>query len=279
MEVTKEKYTSILKFLFALLSIFVIGYLDYLTGYDVCFTLFYIFPVFFCSWHLGKTQGYIASILAGFVWLASDHFSGHIYKNNFIVIWNLSMRLIIFLLAAYFLYTTKRLLKKEKELSRIDPLTGLKNSRSFVEHIKNEIEKFKRFKHPFAVVYLDVDNFKQVNDTSGHPFGDETLKNLASKISDNFRSTDIAARMGGDEFGFIFVETSSKQAEEALKRLKEILTAYAKEKAIPITFSFGMVVFENFLVSDKPVDIIKTADDLMYSVKKNGKNQIKAVVY
>lgn len=279
MEVTKGKYTSILKFLFALLSVFFIGYLDYLTGYDVCFTLFYIFPVFYCSWHLGKNQGYAASILAGFVWLASDQFSGHLYKNNFIVIWNLSMRLIIFLLAAYFLYTTKILLKKEKELSRIDPLTGLKNSRSFFEHLQNEIEKFKRFKHPFAVIYLDVDNFKQVNDTSGHPFGDETLKQVAQRISENFRSTDVAARMGGDEFGFIFVETPSKQAEEALKRLKEILSSFTKENSIPITFSFGMVCFENLLVSDNPVEIIKVADNLMYSVKKKGKNQIKAVVY
>lgn len=261
------------------LSVIAIGYLDYLTGYEVCFTLFYIFPIYYSSWHLGKLQGYIVSVFAGIAWLVSDILAGHTYPNDLIILWNFSMRIAIFVLSAYFLNRTKKLLDKEKELSRIDPITGLNNSRSFYEHLKQEIEKFKRFKHPFSLVYLDIDNFKEINDKSGHLFGDEILKTLADKISENFRSTDIAARMGGDEFCFIFVETPSKQSEEALKRLKELLSKFFNEKGIPISFSFGMVCFENILVSEGPVEIIKLADDLMYSVKKNGKNQIKAVVY
>jgi diguanylate cyclase (GGDEF)-like protein len=274
-----EKLPSPLKTVTSVLAVFVIGYLDYLTGYEVCFTLLYLFPIFYAGWYSGKIVGYIVAVLSGFAWLTSDLSSGHIYSHSFIIIWNFSMRLGVFILFAYFLYKIKTLISIEKELSRIDYLTGLKNSRSFYENLEVAIENFKRFKRPFTVVYIDVDDFKTVNDTFGHLYGDGALKSVANIISESLRSTDVIARMGGDEFGLILLETSSKQSEEVLKRMMEKIAFIAKEEKLRVSLSFGAVCFENFLVSEDPSEIIKTADDLMYCVKKNGKNQIKAVVY
>lgn len=274
-----SKAKKFLIFSLSVSSLFVIGYANYLVGYEWCFTLFYVLSVSYSAWLLGRKQGYFIAILATFVWLFSDFAAGHIYKSLSLIFWNFGMRLFIFLLAAHFLSKTKDLLNTEKELSRIDYLTNLRNSRSFAEYLKTEIEKYNRFKRPFSVVYMDIDDFKKVNDMYGHPSGDETLKLLGKKMSESVRTTDIVARLGGDEFGLIFPETSSGKSEEILKRLIEKLSAFADRKKIPVSFSFGMVSIENTLVSEDAAHLMKIADELMYCGKKNGKNQIKAVVY
>ena len=111
----------------------------------------------------------------------------------------------------------ERILRLQEE-SVTDPLTGLLNRRGFQERILVEKARSDRYGWPFLLVYLDLDNLKQINDTLGHHEGDKALKELAQKIQGIVRSVDFAARFGGDEFAVVFVET--KTIEEILKRLR-----------------------------------------------------------
>ncbi len=109
------------------------------------------------------------------------------------------------------------------ESSNKDPLTGIKNVRGFFIFAEKEIERSKRTKRPFSVVFFDVDNLKKINDELGHLAGDEHLKLIASFIEKNTRDIDVFCRWGGDEFVLLLPETNRKEAEEVGKKIKEVL--------------------------------------------------------
>lgn len=108
----------------------------------------------------------------------------------------------------------------EKELARIDPLTGAANQRSFYESALREIERARRHKYPITIGYLDLDNFKALNDQFGHKVGDEVLKALVHYATSSLRKTDVFARLGGDEFAFLLVNTSPQLARAILSRFQ-----------------------------------------------------------
>jgi diguanylate cyclase (GGDEF)-like protein len=165
-------------------------------------------------------------------------------------------------------------LEREKELSRTDYLTGASNSRYFYEVMQVEINRHRRYKHPFTLAYIDVDNLKLVNDKYGHFEGDQTLKNLVSSVKKLTRNTDMIARLGGDEFALFFPETDQKEASIITKNLF-IDNVLGKSK--PVTYSIGVVTFR---VPPSSIDeLIKITDKLMYTAKSGGKNTIKYFVY
>ncbi|HTC77354.1 MAG TPA: diguanylate cyclase, partial [Terriglobales bacterium] len=104
-------------------------------------------------------------------------------------------------------------LAAEKELSRSDPLTGLPNRRAFYEVALAEADRARRYRHPLSLAYLDVDNFKQVNDDYGHDAGDELLVRVAEVLRRNLRNNDIVARLGGDEFAMLLPETPASATD------------------------------------------------------------------
>ena len=110
------------------------------------------------------------------------------------------------------LSSLKRALDRERELSGTDVLTGIRNARSFREVLGAEIERSKRFQRPFTVAYLDLDNFKTVNDCHGHEHGDELLRLVGNTILTGIRKTDTVARLGGDEFALLLPETEYEAA-------------------------------------------------------------------
>ncbi len=249
----------------------VLGVIDIKTGYELSFSVFYLVPVFFVTWFGNRNQGVLFSLLSAGTWLWADLASGHVYSHFAVPIWNSIMRSGFFLIVAYLLSKIKLLLEREQTLARMDSLTGIFNSRAFHEMAAIDISRSARFGRPFTIAYIDVDDFKQVNDTLGHSEGDVLLRSIARTIKDNTRSIDIVARLGGDEFCILFAETNEENAQTALKKIQNKLMDITRKNSWAVTFSIGAITCHK---SCNLEDLIKEADNLMYSIKQSGKNRI-----
>ncbi len=150
-----------------------------------------------------------------------------------------------------------------------DGLTDLKNHRAFQERLVTEFERSKRYHTPLSLVLLDVDKFKQYNDTFGHPAGDIVLKRVAAIFLGTARNTDFLARYGGEEFVAILPETDATGAREAAERFRiAIETAYWPERAV--TASFGVATVNDLIPSCS--ELIALADKALYRSKTLGRN-------
>jgi diguanylate cyclase (GGDEF)-like protein len=265
----KISKTNILGISFALTIL--IGVIDLLTSYEISFSIFYILPIALVSWYNKKSHAVMISIFCGAMWLWADIYSGHIYSHFAISVWNSIMRLGFFLMAAFSLLEIKRLLENEQTFARTDFLTSVANSRAFYNSAQTEIDRSVRFSRPFTIAYIDIDNFKQVNDKLGHLQGDNLLQSVAKTIKDNIRSIDIVARLGGDEFAILFTETNEENAKTALNKVQKELLSIVKNNDWPVTFSIGAVTCYESCNLD---ELIKEVDKLMYTVKESGKNGI-----
>lgn len=250
----------------------VLGFIDYSIGPEISFSLFYIIPVLTATWYISRPAGIFISILAAAVWFTADLVSGHVYNNVLVPFWNAGVRMSFFLVITLLTALVKQKLELEETLADTDYLTGLKNSRSFHEHVEYETVRSRRSKRPFTLAYIDIDNFKYVNDTFGHDRGDEVLQAVSKVIRDNVRQSDIISRQGGDEFAGLFPETDFKASEKIIDNLVPILNGAIQEKGWSISFSIGAVTFVKPL--DTVREMIKKVDDLMYTVKRTGKNNI-----
>jgi len=253
------------------LMVALLGVIDYFSGYEMSFAIFYLLPVMFIGWFSERRYAIAVSILSGVVWYIADILSGHLYSHPILPVWNAIMRLGFFLLIVFSLSEIKRLLVSEQTSARIDFLTGISNSRNFIENAKKEIERSARFSHPFTLSYVDIDNFKKVNDSLGHAEGDELLQVVAQTIKDHIRSVDMVARLGGDEFAILLLETNEKDANSTMVKIQTKLLEVVKQHNWPVSFSMGAVTSHEKCNLD---DLIKEADNLMYIVKDRGKNSI-----
>ncbi|MBU0533852.1 MAG: GGDEF domain-containing protein [Candidatus Omnitrophica bacterium] len=249
-----------------------LGLLDHLTGYEMSFSIFYLLPIIGVSWFHRTSRAVIISILSTLTWLIADVTSGNRYSNFIIPLWNAIMRLGFFFIITFFVANIKDLLEKEHLSARIDFLTEVNNSRAFYELAKTEINRVSRFPSPFTIAYIDIDNFKKVNDILGHNSGDELLHSLANNLKNNTRSIDIIGRLGGDEFAVFMPETNEEQAKTAINKIHKYLSEAVQSNKWPISFSIGVITCFR---ACKLEELIKEADNLMYSVKKDGKNGIK----
>jgi diguanylate cyclase (GGDEF)-like protein/PAS domain S-box-containing protein len=163
-------------------------------------------------------------------------------------------------------------LEIEKNVSRVDFLTGIPNRKTFYEAVETEVHRAVRYRRPMTLSYIDVDNFKSVNDVLGHAAGDDLLKVVATTIQVALRRTDTVARLGGDEFAVLLPETSAEAAGVAVGKVQRSLQEAVSRHSLPITFSVGVVTYTTPLESVE--QMIKRADELMYQVKRNGKSAV-----
>lgn len=168
-------------------------------------------------------------------------------------------------------------MQREKELSHTDYLTAAANSLRFYEIVQAEIDRFQRYQRSFTIAYLDVDNFKSVNDQFGHVKGDLVLKKIVRSIRRRIRKTDIVARLGGDEFALFFPETDQDAARILFPKIYSALIDEMRKNNWSITFSIGVVTCT--VAPSTTEELVKMADDLMYSIKNNGKNSVKYLIY
>ncbi|MEO0233876.1 MAG: GGDEF domain-containing protein [candidate division WOR-3 bacterium] len=274
--VTDNKNSKKLKYMvlfFSLLLVILLGIIDHKTGFEVSFSIFYLIPISISVLFGGFYSGIIISLFSAVIWALADIYSGHQYENFLIPLWNAIMRLGYFSLHSFFMSRFLEMYKKVKKESLTDSLTAVTNSRFFYILFEQELMKAKRSKKPFTLAYIDLDNFKSVNDTYGHLEGDSLLIKIAQTIKKNIRETDILARIGGDEFILLLPETDYKLSDNILKRLKDVVLIEVKKNDYPVTLSIGAITFNKF---DYEInDMIKQADDLMYKIKREGKNNVE----
>jgi diguanylate cyclase len=162
-----------------------------------------------------------------------------------------------------------------EKISRVDGLTGLYNRRFWEEQFVMEYKRDKRSESPSALIMLDIDNFKKVNDTYGHPAGDEVIKTLAGIIKKATRETDLAGRYGGEEFAVILPDTPVANVEfvaERIRRLVEKCVVVHDEINISFTVSIGIAGFKHtYKDSTQWLDM---ADKSLYQAKAAGKNRV-----
>ena len=167
-------------------------------------------------------------------------------------------------------------LNHEKQLARIDSLTGVANRRAFYELLQRERSRAQRHARVLTIAYIDLDNFKGVNDQFGHHAGDSVLISVATVMARNLRLADFIARLGGDEFAIVLADTSVEGARHVIDKIHSLLSQAMKENGLPITFSIGVVSFTDALGSVE--EMIQKADELMYFVKSHGKSNVKYAV-
>lgn len=158
-----------------------------------------------------------------------------------------------------------------------DFLTGALNRKAFYSQLEYEVSKFRRYETTFAIVMMDIDFFKKVNDIYGHQVGDEVLVTVSKIVTSQLRESDIFARYGGEEFILLLPETNIIDAKKTAERVRFAIEKDTKRVAsssMPaITCSFGVSTFTS---SDDEVTIIKRADDALYQAKKKGRNRVES---
>ncbi len=177
--------------------------------------------------------------------------------------------------------SSKLLYSANAELSRLafeDDLTGLHNVRYFHDYFQREMQRSLRYKSCFSIILLDLDDFKQVNDTYGHQAGDRVLQYIADIIGDSLRQVDMTARYGGEEFAIFLPETGQAEAmliaERLRRRIEEHKTPW-KKHSISVTASIGVTYFDPEQEKTCKDEIIARADIAMYLAKQEGKNRVK----
>jgi len=162
-------------------------------------------------------------------------------------------------------------------MARTDYLTSVLSSRFFYDLLQTEINRSKRYKNPFTIAYIDLDNFKTVNDELGHSIGDQVLCFVVNRVRKNLREIDVIARLGGDEFALLMPETKQESAQVVLSKLQHDILSGMQQNNWPVTLSIGVLTCIN--APHTTDETIKIVDDLMYSVKRGSKNGIKYATY
>ncbi len=164
-------------------------------------------------------------------------------------------------------------------LATRDELTGLLNRRVFESVLKEEMERSRRFKRTFALAILDIDHFKSVNDTHGHPVGDTVLVEVANRLQSSVRSVDRVMRYGGEEFIVLMLESDLEMARASAERLCEevrIEPVEADGKELKITISAGIAIYPHD--GRNRADIVQAADQALYNAKESGRDRMVAFV-
>lgn len=161
-----------------------------------------------------------------------------------------------------------------QEVAHVDPLTFLPNRRTIVKDLQNEVLRAERYNSLFSISVLDLDNFKSINDTFGHPVGDEVLRQVAILLRDSVRHPDVVGRYGGEEFLILLPNSNATAAAEQANRLcREIRSklVHAKEHEVQVTISIGIAQFR--VGEDSWHSLLKRADNAMFKAKNNGRDR------
>lgn len=246
-----------------------IGLLDVVAPDKTSFSFMYLFPIGFVTWYGGKWAGLIISLICSALWSLDII----VADNILISTWNVLSTFAIFCTVSFMLHKIRKMLENERELSRKDHLTGVMNLRAFSELVEYEILRLQREGSPFSIAYVDLDDFKTVNDSYGHKRGDELLKHLIAHLVENLRKTDVIARIGGDEFAVFLPATDHESVKIVIEKVREQFQGSSEQNQWVTSLSIGVLT-----CTDSECDlekILSIADHLMYEVKKSGKNNVR----
>jgi len=169
-----------------------------------------------------------------------------------------------------------RLHTKLEQLAQIDELTGVANRRHFMQQLKHELARFERFQQPLCLAMIDLDLFKRVNDRYGHAAGDVVLRHFTGVLSSQIRATDVAGRLGGEEFALVMPATEMEDAIKALIRMRQFIAAHPPDQVARdfcYTFSAGVIEAPRQTPCDAAW-LLSEADKALYQAKSEGRDRI-----
>ena len=251
----------------------VLGCADFMTSSEISFSIFYLIPITAAVILSGRQLGLIFSVICALVWITADIASGLDYHVWHIPVWNTLVRFGYFTFHTVLLNQLLTTISMIQAASLQDPLTKAANWRYFEQYSSQLLQQAGRDNIKMTIAYIDVDNFKKINDSFGHGVGDEVLIQIAQTIQSQIRSQDMIARLGGDEFAVVLNNTDLATSQEILDRIRRATLQEMQAKNWDVTLSIGAMVFSVLPMTITPM--LKMVDNLMYDVKKNGKDNIK----
>ena len=258
--------------LLTVLGVLVVAEVDFISGVELRIYPLYYLPIAFAAWYVGRAWTVVAVALSTLAWAGANYLAGLQFTGPGVWLFNTAMLGTSFLVVGLLLAQLKLALTHEKQLSRLDPLTSLLNARAFHEEAARVVSVARRKNRPVTIAYIDLDDFKGLNDTHGHHEGDEMLRQVAAAIRACTRISDVAARMGGDEFVLLLPETGHNEARLSLDRLRGVLVKALAKAPHPVTASIGAVVFDT--VTGSVDAMVRAADQSMYAAKAAGKDRL-----
>jgi diguanylate cyclase (GGDEF)-like protein len=247
-----------------------IGIVDYLTGYEVSVSEFYIAPVALAAWYAGRSAGVGIAVLSCISWFLADALAGLTYEHPAAQAWNLLVRFGYFVLNVFLVAALRASLFHQRHLATTDSLTGVFTRRAFEERLEHDLLLARRKGSPLTLAFVDLDDFKALNDTRGHGIGDQALRATAQAMKGATRRSDTVARLGGDEFAFVLPDTGRPSAQEVVARLRHDLRRSLDAIAPQLTCSVGVITFEE--IPRDAAEALRNADALMYEAKRQGKD-------
>jgi diguanylate cyclase (GGDEF)-like protein len=244
---------------------------DYLTRHQTPISLFYALAIVATAWFSWPAASAGAAMLSGICMAAvTAAFAG---PHTSATATSMPAQSAFFLAFAAILMAFKYLQDQLGRMSTIDPLTELVNSRHFLAIGSVEIERSQRYKHPFSIIYIDIDDFKDINETVGHGAGNELLREIARTIKAMIRRTDTVARLGGDDFALLMPETGESAVKAVVARIQAKAADIKAPHAKKVTFSFGVITAAGH--GGAFDEMVRMAHTLMREAKGHGKNTAK----
>lgn len=250
-----------------------IAYADFTMDSRVQFHLLYFIPLGAVSWYLARRWSVTFAIVTAM--LAWIRVHTETTASQVELTGDLLIMAGTFVAAAITVSTLARTLRQLAHAARFDALTGVLSTRFFHRAFEVEFERDRRYGRPLTVAFLDVDGFKEVNDSLGHHTGDAALTSIAGLVADSIRGQDMVGRLGGDEFGLLLPETDPASAQILLDRIADQVATLARREGWDITVSIGATCFDGSPAGTCTTkDLLRHADALMYQVKQSGKNRV-----
>lgn len=254
-----------------------VAFVDLATGNELSLSIFYLLPIAVVAWYGDRGLSVAACSVGAIVWVTVDLLAGQQYSSTLVLVWNTGIRFGFFVIVAALLGRLRTELLRVQDLAGLDYLTGAVGPGVFYELLQAEMNRCRRYGRPLTLAYIDLDDFKRVNDHLGHSTGDEVLRRVVSSAKARLRSTDALARLGGDEFVILLPETDLASAQQVLPEVQAQWCEVMQAHGWPVTFSIGAVAF-----SEPPSDLdeaLRLTDALMYAAKSSGKNSIRYAAY
>lgn len=230
-------------------------------------------PVMLVAWYVGVGWGLTAALFVVLTWLAIDLLWIDRTVPGWVLYANAGVRATVLCLVALLVAALRQAYRQQRLLATSDALTGLGNRLRFVAVAEAERQRAARFGQPITLAYLDLDDFKAVNDRFGHEKGDEVLRLIGRFLSNRLRSIDSAARLGGDEFVVLLPQTGEQAGLHVIADVQAGIVATLLEHGFEVGVSAGVVTF---LQAPRTVDeMLQIGDRLMYQAKRDGKGNLR----